>query len=138
MQELSELNQKMKDKGKDLIFLAEQYKKLKFEFDQMYEESKEEEKGNEEYIMKIINGEIENLKKEKENFMRSVLTEENFTFDIIRTNEKSRSGNNKMKLIEHKILSDNVDEILQNIQQKKEKLILTQKMMNQVDKHQNN
>jgi hypothetical protein len=97
MQELSELNQKMKDKGKDLIFLAEQYKKLKFEFDQMYEESKEEEKGNEEYIMKIINGEIENLKKEKENFMRSVLTEENFTFDIIRTNEKSRSGNNKMK-----------------------------------------
>ena len=70
--------------------------------------------------------------------MRSVLTEENFTFDIIRTNEKSRSGNNKMKLIEHKILSDNVDEILQNIQQKKEKLILTQKMMNQVDKHQNN
>jgi hypothetical protein len=138
MQELSELNQKMKDKGKDLIFLAEQYKKLKFEFDQMYEESKEEEKGNEEYIMKIINGEIENLKKEKENFMRSVLTEENFTFDIIRTSEKSRSGNNKMKLIEHKILSDNVDEILQNIQQKKEKLILTQKMMNQVDKHQNN
>ena len=43
-----------------------------------------------------------------------------------------------MKLIEHKILSDNVDEILQNIQQKKEKLILTQKMMNQVDKHHNN
>ena len=128
--ELKELKEKAKEKGDDLYFLAEQYSKLKNEFELMKKTTNEKEEINNEYITQLENIELENLKKEKINYYNSILTSENFTIDIIGTNNHMRKN---LQYQEHKMISDNVDEILLNIQQKREKLILTQKMINHMD-----
>lgn len=128
--ELKEIKEKAKEKGDDLYFLAEQYSKLKNEFELMKKTTNEKEEINNEYITQLVNIELENLKKEKINYYNSILTSENFTIDIIGTNNHMRKN---LQYQEHKMISDNVDEILLNIQQKREKLILTQKMINHMD-----
>ena len=128
--ELKEKKEKAKEKGDDLYFLAEQYSKLKNEFELMKKTTNEKEEINNEYITQLVNIELENLKKEKINYYNSILTSENFTIDIIGTNNHMRKN---LQYQEHKMISDNVDEILLNIQQKREKLILTQKMINHMD-----
>lgn len=128
--ELSEIKEKAKEKGDDLYFLAEQYSKLKNEYELMKKATNDKEEINNEYITQLVNIELENLKKEKINYYNSILTCENFTVDIIGTNSQMRKN---LKYQEHKMISDNVDEILHNIQQKREKLILTQKMINHMD-----
>lgn len=125
--ELKEIKEKAKEKGDDLYFLAEQYSKLKNEFELMKKTTNEKEEINNEYITQLVNIELENLKKEKINYYNSILTSENFTIDIIGTNNHMRKN---LQYQDHKMISDNVDEILLNIQQKREKLILTQKMIN--------
>ena len=128
--ELKEIKEKANKKGDDLYFLAEQYSKLKNEFELMKKTTNEKEEINNEYITQLVNIELENLKKEKINYYNSILTSENFTIDIIGTNNHMRKN---LQYQEHKMISDNVDEILLNIQQKREKLILTQKMINHMD-----
>ena len=128
--ELKEIKEKAKEKGDDLYFLAEQFSKLKNEFELMKKTTNEKEEINNEYITQLVNIELENLKKEKINYYNSILTSENFTIDIIGTNNHMRKN---LQYQEHKMISDNVDEILLNIQQKREKLILTQKMINHMD-----
>ena len=88
-------------------------------------------KNENELIEKLVNKEIMNIKKESFTFWKNNMSLENFTLDFIQKPIQRRATQNSLK--EHKILSDNVDEILLNIQQKKEKLILTQKMMNHIN-----
>lgn len=131
MKELIEIKEKYKEKGDDLYFLSEQYNKLKNEYEIMKKKNEEKEEVNEEYIAQLVNKEIENIKKERMDYLNKVNINENFTFEIKGKEQKNIHSNMNYK--EHKLLSDNVDEILQNIQQKKEKLLLTQKMINHIE-----
>lgn len=131
MKELIEIKEKYKEKGDDLYFLSEQYNKLKNEYEIMKKKNEEKEEVNEEYIAQLVNKEIENIKKERMDYLNKVNINENFTFEI--KGKEQKNINSNMNYKEHKLLSDNVDEILHNIQQKKEKLLLTQKMINHIE-----
>ena len=131
MKELIEIKEKYKEKGDDLYFLSEQYNKLKNEYEIMKKKNEEKEEVNEEYITQLVNKEIENIKKERMDYLNKVNINENFTFEI--KGKEQKNINTNMNYKEHKLLSDNVDEILHNIQQKKEKLLLTQKMINHIE-----
>ena len=131
MKELIEIKEKYKEKGDDLYFLSEQYNKLKNEYEIMKKKNEEKEEVNEEYITQLVNKEIENIKKERMDYLNKVNINENFTFEI--KGKEQKNINSNMNYKEHKLLSDNVDEILHNIQQKKEKLLLTQKMINHIE-----
>lgn len=131
MKELIEIKEKYKEKGDDLYFLSEQYNKLKHEYEIMKKKNEEKEEVNEEYIAQLVNKEIENIKKERMDYLNKVNINENFTFEI--KGKEQKNINSNMNYKEHKLLSDNVDEILHNIQQKKEKLLLTQKMINHIE-----
>ena len=131
MKELIEIKEKYKEKGDDLYFLSEQYNKLKNEYEIMKKKNEEKEEVNEEYIAQLVNKEIENIKKERMDYLNKVNMNENFTFEI--KGKEQKNINSSMNYKEHKLLSDNVDEILHNIQQKKEKLLLTQKMINHIE-----
>ena len=131
MKELIEIKEKYKEKGDDLYFLSEQYNKLKNEYEIMKKKNEEKEEVNEEYITQLVNKEIENIKKERMDYLNKGNINENFTFEI--KGKEQKNFNSNMNYKEHKLLSDNVDEILHNIQQKKEKLLLTQKMINHIE-----
>ena len=112
--EIQSIQEKLKEKTKDLNFLAEQYSKM-------------EEKLK---ILKSCNEELEKMKKEEKNYLVKCLAEENFSFYYLPSKNIFHNFKRNSKY-EHQLLSDNVDEILHNIQQKQEKLIMTQKMINE-------
>lgn len=74
-------------------------------------------------IDKLIQNEVVNIIKENIDYKCKTLSIENFTLTIYSQEIKQPVSNSE----DLKLLSDNVDEILQNIQKKREKLLQCQK-----------
>ncbi len=81
----------------------------------------------------MVRNEVSKMMKENYNFKSQTYSIENFTLNYVE--QKKHKPNNSKEL---KLLSDNVDEILQNIQKKREKLIQSQKLMKELNGEQNN
>ena len=97
MKELIEIKEKYKEKGDDLYFLSEQYNKLKNEYEIMKKKNEEKEEVNEEYITQLVNKEIENIKKERMDYLNKVNINENFTFEIKGKEQKNINSNMNYK-----------------------------------------
>ena len=129
--ELKTIQEKLKEKTTDLNFLAEQYSKMEEKLKIMKTCNEELDNNNTtEEINKLLLIELENMKKEEKNYLVKCLAEENFSFHFL-INKNIIHNSKRNSKYEHQLLSDNVDEILHNIQQKQEKLIMTQKMINE-------
>ena len=130
--DLQSVQVKLKEKTTDLNFLAEQYSKMEEKI-RVLKTCNEELENNSttEEINKLVLTELENMKKEEKNYIAKCLAEENFSFYYLSIKSPINNIKKRSSKYEHQLLSDNVDEILHNIQQKQEKLIMTQKMINE-------
>ena len=129
--EIQSIQEKLKEKTKDLNFLAEQYSKMEEKLKILKSCNEELDNNNTtEEINKLLLIELEKMKKEEKNYLVKCLAEENFSFYYLPSKNIFHNFKRNSKY-EHQLLSDNVDEILHNIQQKQEKLIMTQKMINE-------
>ena len=129
--DLQSVQVKLKEKTTDLNFLAEQYSKMEEKLKILKSCNEELDNNNTtEEINKLLLIELEKMKKEEKNYLVKCLAEENFSFYYLPSKNIFHNFKRNSKY-EHQLLSDNVDEILHNIQQKQEKLIMTQKMINE-------
>ena len=136
--EIQSIQEKLKEKTKDLNFLAEQYSKLEEKYKHVNKVNYHRSDSNINYqdlINDLLKKEIENIKLEENNYIKNILCEENFCLEFTpnllinhsKTFKEKINNNNKYN---HNLITKDVDEILEKIQKKQENLIMTQKMIN--------
>jgi len=131
-------NIKQNDKSQKLQSLREDYlgfMNKKFSLKKNYDQKESNDSINEEndthlLLEKNIYSEIQNILEEKRNFILNTLTRENFSFDLINGNDNIKVEKKKKNELTGKEISGaNIEQILVLIRQRKKKVEMTKKYL---------